>query len=191
MAVAWFFDKGLCKYSMDLTSSRQAVRRIPFRSVRALILRKGNISIQIIDLSVTVPVIHNVNHRKCGQLAWQIYCAYIQFMLMKYTLIKIRRKGVAFQQRALVKQFRYAGESVVSDSLDDGGTNVIKMARKVRLAHYRCGRKTIEALINAHIIRASNRRFTLWGIERKAMGGQYAEYAQSLLYVATANGVTS
>lgn len=110
---------------------------------------------------------------------------------MKYTLIKIRRKGVAFQQQELVKQFRYAGEPVVSDSLDDDGTNVIKMARRVWLAYYRCGRKTIEALINVHVIRASNRRFTLRGIEREAMGGQYAEYAQSLLYVVTADGVAS
>lgn len=112
-------------------------------------------------------------------------------MIMKCTLIKIRRKGVAFQQQELVKQFRYAGEPVVSDSLDDGGTNAIKMTQRVRLAHYRCRRKTIEALIGAHIIPTGDRRFTLRSVEREAMGGQYAEYAQTLLYVVAADGVTS
>jgi hypothetical protein len=130
-------------------SPRQAVRRIALRAVRALILRKGNISIQIIGLSVTVPVIHNVNHRKCGQLAWQIYCAYIQFTVMKCTLIKIRRKGLTFQQQELAKQ--YAGKPAVSDSPDDGG--IIKTVQKARLAYYRCVHKTIESLIELHIIR--------------------------------------
>lgn len=97
---------------------------------------------------------------------------------MKCTLIKIRRKGVAFEQYEFEKQIPYSGELAIGDVLDDGGAHIIKMAR---FTHTHFGHKHVEVLFDPRIIWASEGRFTLRGVEREEMGGKVVEYSQSWL----------